>query len=51
MLDLHSTTQVVVSRLHATVLGRSCVVEIGLTKRSNDPEKKVYFKFIFFINK
>jgi hypothetical protein len=28
MIDLHSTTQVV-SRLHATVLGKSCVVQIG----------------------
>ena len=28
MLDLHSTTEVV-SRLHATVLGKSCAVYIG----------------------
>ena len=33
VLDLHSTTQVV-SRLHTTVLGKSCVVEIGLNYRS-----------------
>jgi hypothetical protein len=31
VLDLHSTTQVV-SRLHATVLGKSCVVEIWLSQ-------------------
>jgi hypothetical protein len=29
VLDLHSTTQVV-SRLHATILGKSCVVLTGL---------------------
>jgi arginyl-tRNA synthetase len=30
VLDLHSTTQVV-SRLHTTVLGKTCVVQIDLT--------------------
>ena len=30
VLGLHSTTQVVVSRLHATVLGKRCVVQIRI---------------------
>ena len=40
MFDLHSTTQVV-SRLHATVLGKSCVVYIGLYRNPQKYENLV----------